>query len=80
MKLEAYYREGLEELARKSLKDIQTETAYKWAGRALAAAAMGKGHDAIEYAHEAIEHAALCGKDGVLREVRDVMKAHGLEV
>lgn len=84
--LQDYYVEGLSELkgieglyAGKTLKQIQVETAYKWAGRALAAASLGLGHDAIEYAHEAIEHAALSGKDNVLREIREVFKQAGVE-
>ncbi len=30
-------------------------------------------HDAIEYEHEAIEHAALCGDDSVLASVRAIV-------
>ena len=74
-----YYVEALNELQSMSLKQIQVETAYKWAGRALAAAHLGKSHDAIEYAHEALEHAALSGRDVVLREVREALKRAGVE-
>lgn len=49
------------ELGRKSLRDIQVETAYTWAGRAVAAAKLGRLPDAHEYWHEAQEHAALAG-------------------
>lgn len=49
------------ELARKSLRDIQVETAYTWAARAVAAAKSGNIVDAHEYWHESLEHAALAG-------------------
>jgi hypothetical protein len=49
------------ELGRKSLRDIQVETAYTWAARAVAAARLGNMLDAHEYWHEALEHAALAG-------------------
>lgn len=78
--IEDYIRRAATELRQKSLNDIQVETAKVWAGRAIAAAKLGLGHDAIEYAHEAIEHAALSGKDSLLREVRTAMDAHGVEV
>jgi hypothetical protein len=77
--LKDYYMDAIDELQALTLKQIQVETAYKWAGRALAAASLGKGHDAIEYAHEALEHAALSGKDSVLREVREAFKSAGVE-
>ena len=77
--LHDHYVEALGELQDMTLKQIQVETAYKWAGRALAAANLGLGHDAIEYAHEALEHAALSGKDTVLREIREALKRAGVE-
>lgn len=65
--------------AGKSLQAIQKETAYVWGSRALAALVLfraGRGDhmlgDALEYAHEAIEHAALAGPD-VYLEVRGMM-------
>jgi hypothetical protein len=78
--MDTQYEEALQELRTKTLNDIQVETALKWAGRACAAATYGLWHDAIEYAHEAIEHAALSGKDNLLRDIRAAMKAHGLEI
>ena len=68
--LEQAIREALVELRGKTLRQIQVDTAYKWAGRACAAAMMGRHDDAEEYAHEAIEHAALSGDDNLLAEVR----------
>ncbi len=59
-------REGFVELRKKTLHQIQVETAYKWSGRACAAALLGRMDDAEEYAHEAIEHAALSGDDQLL--------------
>lgn len=65
MNLRAAHRE----IARKSDKMIERETAYKWAGRALACHARSltaTGESAIkwrlqaeEYKNEALEHAAL---------------------
>lgn len=79
---------ALQELREKSLGRIQEETAYTWAYRAsaahgLAVQAQNRGehalahhwmHDATEYAHEAIEHAALCGNPQVLPTVRHIVQ------
>lgn len=70
--------DAFSELRSKTLKQIQVETAYKWAGRACAAALMGLHDDAEEYAHEAIEHAALSGDDRLLGVVRDAMRRAGV--
>lgn len=78
--MEAYVRKALVELQRKSLRDIQIETALTWAGRACAAARLGLAEDAIEYAHEAIEHAALSGDDALLASVRASVRASGVDV
>ena len=72
--------DGLAELRKKSLRQIQVETAYKWSGRACAAAMMGRMDDAEEYAHEAIEHAALSGDDRLLAEVRRAHAGFGIQV
>jgi len=64
-------REALLELKEKDIKSIQIETAAKWCGRAAAAKLMGlRERDVTEFAHEAIEHAALSGDESVLSEVR----------
>ena len=77
-------RAALAELGTKRLDDIQRETALTWAYRARAAGlfmrrAQAQGlhalahrwlRDATEYAHEAVEHAALCGDGRVLWAVR----------
>jgi hypothetical protein len=78
-------REALDELTKKSLKDIQVETARKWAYRAWAARSFSEWaknpgarekwlHDATEYEHEALEHAALSGDDALLAEVRRLVR------
>lgn len=78
---------AMKELSSKSLKTIQVETAHKWAYRAWAAYTMAHTlsetkmleetvrwlHDAVEYEHEAIEHAALTGDDMVLHQVRNLI-------
>ena len=77
--VDAFAVEALDELARKSLSDIQRETAYKWAGRACAAVALGLDEDAHEYAHEALEHSALCEDQRVMRAVRRAFAACGVK-
>ena len=75
---DAYIAKAVIELRTKSENDIQVETALVWAGRACAARMAGKERDSIEYAHEAVEHAALSGHDAVLCGVRQCLKAHGI--
>lgn len=70
---------AIEELSEKSLRDVQRETAYKWAGRACAAQHLELGDDVHEYAHEALEHAALCPDEKVFREVKRLFKEWGIE-
>jgi len=57
------------ELSKKTLETIQTETAKTWGARALAAYALWQStnegtflSDALEYRHESLEHAALAGR------------------
>lgn len=66
--LDAAMTKAFRELSQKSLYVVQCETAVTWTGRALAAYEMFTHHrdpqwlsDAREYAHEALEHAALAG-------------------
>lgn len=77
-RLAPYIARAVDELERKSLHDIQVETALMWAGRACVAARTGKLADAVEYAHEAIEHAALSGSDGLLDEIREGLDRCGV--
>ena len=79
-RIEQAIADGLEELQKKTLRQIQVDTAYKWSGRACAAALMGRMDDAEEYAHEAIEHAALSGDDRLLAEVRRAHARFNIEV
>lgn len=78
--LQFYIDKATAELAEKSLADIQVETALTWCGRACVAARMGLGADAKEYAHEAIEHAALSDEDGLLDTVRAAIRFHGIKL
>jgi len=64
----------------KTLRSIQHETSLVWAGRAIAAQMAGKPADAIEYAHEAVEHAALSGVPKLLDEIRLVLRDHQIDV
>lgn len=73
-----YVKHGLAELAQKPLRQVQFETAKVWYGRAVAALKLGKPADAIEYAHESIEHAALSGDDGFLRNIREGLRRNGI--
>lgn len=79
---------ALAELSQKTLVEIQVETARTWAYRAWAAyhyatictsrgdaaRALDWLHDATEYEHEAVEHAALTGDDALLAEVRALVE------
>jgi hypothetical protein len=65
---------ALDELSRKTLRQIQCETAVKWAYRAWAARRMSYEFDAIEYSHEAVEHAALSGDGQMLAIVRNIIQ------
>jgi len=80
MNAKEYIDKGKAELLKKTLNDIQKETAKVWMGRACAAALMGLHGDAKEYAHEAIEHAALSGDDMLLINVRSVLLDHEVEL
>lgn len=67
------------ELKEKSLDQIQKETAYKWASRALAARELFDQDqqfilDYNEYVHEALEHAALVEDDGFFSEIKSLFK------
>lgn len=71
---------ALAELKQHTKQEIEAETAWRWASRAAAAALLVNTADtdaqrfqwiaaAVEYGHEAIEHAASAGFD-VLRQVK----------
>ena len=67
------------ELARKGLRAVQTETAIKWLGRAVVAKEQGKFDDAHEYAHEALEHAALASEAALITDVRRSLSQIGIK-
>ena len=73
-------KDALAELDKKDMKTIQVETAEKWCGRALAAKLMGRAErDVTEFAHEAVEHAALSGDEAALRTIRIALEEFGIE-
>jgi len=76
--LAEFVTNALSELSHKSLRQIQFETAMVWYGRAVAAVTLGKTADAIEYAHESIEHAALSGDIGLLQGIREGLRRNGV--
>ena len=76
--MQQYIDRALAELQAKSLVQVQVETAFTWAGRACAAQLLGLPDDAREYAHEAIEHAALSGHEEVLDQVNEALADHGV--
>jgi len=81
--LQPYVERANAELRGKSLKDVQRETALVWCGRAVSTAMRLNTdpacfQDAVEYGHEAIEHAALSGDDELLRFVRGHIGIYGL--
>ena len=78
--IDSYIAKALRELPAKSLQSIQVETALTWGGRACAAAQLGMQGDAREYAHEAVEHAALAGNEKLLAHLRAAFKANGVVV
>lgn len=79
MDLDSYVQKGLNELKGKTLKQIQVETAMTWCGRACAAATL-RPNEATEYAHEAIEHAALSGFPALLHEIRLKLAQYGISL
>jgi hypothetical protein len=79
------------ELSEKSYTDIQSETTWKWASRAAVAYLASVDSEApgeklawylqgTEYAHEAIEHAALIEDKGkVLSEVQTEIEPYATQ-
>jgi ATP/maltotriose-dependent transcriptional regulator MalT len=65
--------QALAELGKKTLAQIQRETALLWAYRALAAYQLERVADAVDYEQEALEHAALSGSDDMFREVQALL-------
>lgn len=70
--LDSLLLEARGDVASKSRSAINRESAWRWAALAVAAADAGKLTDAVDYFHEAIEHAALADPSGSeLLEVRN---------
>jgi hypothetical protein len=69
---------AINELNNKSITDIQVETAITWTNRACAAMHLNKPDDAREYAHEAVEHAALSGFIQLIQEVYLALSEYGI--
>lgn len=77
--------EALTELQTKTPQQIEIETAFKWAGRAIAARRIYRTTDdlkfrdlSIEYAHEAQEHAAAVGDRGATLQTVEAALAYEL--
>lgn len=78
--------EAVQELSQKNLNQIQTETAWKWASRAAASfqnsltAEKAKKFACFacgeEYAHEALEHAALVDGDDVISQIKKELEPY----
>lgn len=75
-----YVDRGLEEVRTKTLRQVQYETAKVWYGRAIASSRLNRTEDAVEYAHEAIEHAALSGHEELLWTIREGLRLGGISV
>lgn len=81
MDIEESIEDAMEELQEKDLKEIQVETAKKWCGRAIAAQILSREErEVTEYAHEAVEHAALSGDEEVIYEVMRNLKSFGISL
>lgn len=71
------------EISQKTLKEIELETAWRWAARAVAAYELWAGgnremyHDAVCYIGEAYEHSVFADETGeTLRAVRAWVHQH----
>jgi hypothetical protein len=71
---------AISELSNKTIGDIQVETAITWTNRACAAMHLNKTDDAKEYAHEAIEHAALTGSLQVIDQIYMTLAEYGIPI
>lgn len=72
--------EAMDELGQKNMQQIQIETAAKWCGRAVAAKLMDMSdRDITEFAHEAIEHAALSGDEEIFLIIRSALKQFNIQ-
>jgi hypothetical protein len=86
--------EALAELQKKTFAEIHLESARVWALRAWAAyqlsskaaqegdqpTALQLFHDASDYSHEAIEHAALSEQPGAVEDIRAIVRGAASEL
>ena len=63
-RLDVLLLEARGDVASKSRSVINRDSAWRWAALAIAASDAGKFTDAVDYFHEAIEHAALSDPSG----------------
>lgn len=64
--------EAIAELKKKSYAEIESETAIKWASRAIVSSFMRKPKEFEDYKHEAIEHAAFVSPDFLRDIINDI--------
>ena len=76
--LGALLSEAHHDVATKPRAQINRESAWRWATLAVAAYEARLFTDAVDYFHEAVEHAALCDPTGT--ELRAVRTWVGLRV
>jgi len=69
--------EARRDVASKPRGQINRESAWRWAALAIAASEAGRPTDAVDYLHEAVEHAALADATGAeLQAVRAWIRAN----
>jgi len=79
-------KEARDEIAAKTHRQIEVETAWKWASRAAAAYELvsNEGEDKLaiwsmaeEFYHESVEHAALSEDDGeLIKKIKDAVEPY----
>ena len=76
-RLDVLLLEARGDVASKRRTDVNQESAWRWAALAIAAWEIGKVADAVDYYHEAVEHAAHCDSSGEnLRQVCAWVRVH----
>ena len=74
-RIEVLLLEARGDVASKPRSVINRESAWRWAALAVAASELRLFSDAVDYAHEAVEHAAQADETGTeLRAVRDWLR------
>jgi len=76
-RIEVLLIEARGDVASRARSEINRESAWRWATLAVAASERRLFSDAVDYAHEAVEHAAQADETGAeLRAVRDWLRVH----